>query len=48
MRIDVLEAPDFVTFDRDSATLSGTPQDDVGPNEVQMLITDRGNRLPQV
>lgn len=47
MRIDVLEAPDFVTFDRDSATLSGTPsQDDVGPNEVQMLITDRGgNRL---
>lgn len=47
MRIDVLEAPDFVTFDRDSATLSGTPsQDDVGPNEVQMLITDRGgNRV---
>lgn len=47
MRIDVLEAPDFVTFDRESATLSGTPsQDDVGPNEVQMLITDRGgNRV---
>lgn len=47
LRVDIAEAPDFLTFDAQTMTLSGTPeQDDAGPNEVKMLISDRGgNRV---